>query len=37
MECDLDTISLNVNKRDAKEFRFLIDTGAEISIIKDYS
>ena len=37
MKSDLDTISLNVNTRDAKKSKFLIDTGAEISIIKGSS
>ena len=31
---DLDTISLKLDSRDSKEVKFLIDTGAEISIIK---
>jgi len=33
----LHTISLNVNTRYAKKLKFLIDTGAEISIIKGSS
>ena len=34
---DLDTISLNVDSRDTKELKFLVDTGVEISIIKSSS
>jgi hypothetical protein len=34
MKSDLETIYLNVNTRDAKKLRFLIYTGADISIIK---
>jgi hypothetical protein len=34
---DPDTISLNVDSRDTKKLKFLIDTGAEISIIKSSS
>ena len=34
---DLDTISLNIDSRDTKKVKFLIDTGAEISIIKSSS
>jgi hypothetical protein len=34
---DLDTISLKIGSRDSKEVKFLIDTGAEISIIKKSS
>ena len=34
MKSDLDTISLKIGTRDAKEASFLIDTGAEIAIIK---
>jgi hypothetical protein len=37
VKSDLDTISLNVNTRDVKKLKFLIDTGAEISIIKGFS
>ena len=37
LKSDLDTISLNVNTRDVKKLKFLIDTGAEISIIKGSS
>jgi hypothetical protein len=36
VKSDLDTI-LNVNTRDEKKLKFLIDTGAEISIIKGSS
>ena len=31
---DLDTIFLNVDSRDTKKLKFLIDTGAEISTLK---
>jgi hypothetical protein len=34
---DLDTISLNVDSRDTKKLKFLIDTGAEISMVKSSS
>ena len=34
---DLDTISLNVDSRHTKKLKFLVDTGAEISIIKSSS
>jgi hypothetical protein len=34
---DLDIISLNIDSRDTKKVKFLIDTGAEISIIKSSS
>ena len=34
---DLDTISLNVDSRDTKILKFLVDSGAEISIIKNSS
>ena len=34
---DLDTISLKIDGRVSKEVKFLIDTGAEISIIKESS
>ena len=37
VQSDLDTISLNVNTRDVKKLKFLITTGAEISIIKGSS
>ena len=37
MKSDLDTISLNVDTRDVKKLKFLIDTGAEISIIRSSS
>ena len=37
MKSDLDTISLNVDTRDVKKLKFLIDTGAEISVIKGSS
>ena len=37
MKSDLDTISLKINNRDSKEVKFLIDTGAEISLIKEAS
>jgi len=37
VKSDPDTISLNVNTRDVKKLKFLIDTGAEISIIKGSS
>jgi hypothetical protein len=37
VKSDLDTIYLNVNTSDAKKLKFLIDTGAEISIIKGSS
>ena len=37
MKSNLDTISLNVNTRDVKKLKFLIDAGAEISIIKGSS
>ena len=37
MKSELDTISLHVNTRDATKLKFLIDTGAEISIIKGSS
>ena len=34
MKSDLDTISLKIDSRDSKKVRFLIDTGAKISIIR---
>jgi hypothetical protein len=37
VKSDLDTISLNVDTRDTKKLKFLIDTGAEISIIRSLS
>jgi len=37
MKSDLDTISLKIHNRDSKEVKFLIDTGAEISLIKEAS
>ena len=37
MKSDLDTIFLKINTRDAKKVKFLIDSGAEISIIKGSS
>jgi len=37
VKSDLDTISLNVNTRNVKKLKFLIDTGAEISVIKGSS
>ena len=37
VKSELDTIYLNVNARDAKKLKFLIYTGAEISIIKSSS
>jgi hypothetical protein len=37
MKSDLDTISLKINNRDSKKVKFLIDTGAEISLIKEAS
>ena len=37
VKSDLDTIYLNVNTRDVKKLKFLIGTGAEISIIKSSS
>ena len=36
MKSDLDTISLKIN-RDSKEVKFLIETGAEISLIEEAS
>ena len=37
MKSDLDTISLKIGTRDAKKAKFLIDTCAKISIIKESS
>ena len=37
VKSDLDTISLNIDSRDTRKLRFLIDTGAEISIIRSSS
>ena len=37
MKSYLDTISLKINNRDSKEVKFFIDTGAEISLIKEAS
>jgi hypothetical protein len=37
IKSDLDTISLNISSRDTRKLKFLIDTGAEISIIRSSS
>jgi hypothetical protein len=37
MESDLATVSLNIDSRDPRKPKFLIDTGAEISIIRSSS
>ena len=37
VKSDLDTISLNIDSRDTRKLKFLIDTGAEISIIRSSS
>ena len=37
MKSDLDTISLSIDSRDNRKLKFLIDTGAEISIIRSSS
>jgi hypothetical protein len=37
IKLDLDTISLNIGSRDTKKLKFLLDTGAEISIIRSSS
>jgi hypothetical protein len=37
VKSELDTIFLNVDKRDMKKLKLLIDTGAEISIIRSSS
>jgi hypothetical protein len=37
MKSDLDTISLSIDSRDARKLKFLIDTGAKISIIRSSS
>jgi hypothetical protein len=34
MKSDLATVSLNIDSRDTRKLKFLIDTGAEISIIR---
>jgi len=37
VKSDLDTISLSIDSRDARKLKFLIDTGAEISLIRSSS
>ena len=37
VKSDLDTISLSNDSRDARKLKFLIDTGAEISLIRSSS
>ena len=37
VKSDLDTLSLNIDSRDTRKLKFLIDTGAEISIIRSSS
>jgi hypothetical protein len=37
IKSDLDTISLSIDSRDTRKLKFLIDTGAEISIIRSSS
>ena len=37
VKSDLDTISLSIDSRDNRKLKFLIDTGAEISIIRSSS
>jgi hypothetical protein len=37
VKSDLDTISLSIDSRDARTLKFLIDTEAEISLIRSSS